>query len=92
MSTIHVAIAWAWPGAVGEIAVLAAEGATIQDAIEIGCAGNQLPKEIALAAAGFGVWGRARPATFVLREADRVELYRPLTMDPKEARRKRARG
>jgi putative ubiquitin-RnfH superfamily antitoxin RatB of RatAB toxin-antitoxin module len=27
-----------------------------------------------------------------LRDGDRVEIYRPLTIDPKEARRKRARA
>jgi putative ubiquitin-RnfH superfamily antitoxin RatB of RatAB toxin-antitoxin module len=28
----------------------------------------------------------------LLRDGDRVEIYRPLKVDPKEARRKRARG
>lgn len=36
-----------------------------------------------------GVWGRAMPLTQVLRERDRVEIYRPLVVDPKEARRQR---
>jgi putative ubiquitin-RnfH superfamily antitoxin RatB of RatAB toxin-antitoxin module len=30
------------------------------------------------------------PRTTPLRDGDRVELYRPLTVDPKEARRRRA--
>ena len=41
-----------------------------------------------------GVWCRASELASVLRDRDRVELYRPLTVDPKEARRlryKRAR-
>ena len=38
-----------------------------------------------------GIWGRAcRPET-PLRDGDRVELYRPLQVDPKEARRQRHR-
>lgn len=53
----------------------------------------------ALAAAGctlmpgeqVGVWGRVQPLDAPLREADRVEIYRPLTVDPKEARRQRYR-
>jgi uncharacterized protein len=36
-----------------------------------------------------GVWGRVQPLDHVLREGDRIELYRPLTVDPKEARRLR---
>lgn len=36
-----------------------------------------------------GVWGRVQPLETVLRASDRVEIYRPLTVDPKEARRLR---
>jgi putative ubiquitin-RnfH superfamily antitoxin RatB of RatAB toxin-antitoxin module len=39
-----------------------------------------------------GVWGRRCSWEQALREGDRVELYRPLTVDPKEARRLRYRG
>lgn len=38
-----------------------------------------------------GVFGRPVPRETVLKPGDRVELYRPLRMDPKEARRRRAR-
>lgn len=36
-----------------------------------------------------GIWGRCLPLETVLRERDRVEVYRALTVDPKEARRQR---
>ena len=36
-----------------------------------------------------GVWGRKLPTDHVLREGDRVELYRVLKVDPKVARRER---
>lgn len=36
-----------------------------------------------------GVWGRKCPHDGVLRDGDRVELYRPLKVDPKVARRER---
>jgi uncharacterized protein len=36
-----------------------------------------------------GVWGKSQDLTMVLRERDRVEIYRVLTVDPKEARRQR---
>jgi putative ubiquitin-RnfH superfamily antitoxin RatB of RatAB toxin-antitoxin module len=42
--------------------------------------------------AGIGIFGTlARPDT-PLHDGDRIELYRPLRVDPKEARRKRASG
>ena len=36
-----------------------------------------------------GIWGKVMAPTQVLRDGDRVELYRPLTVDPKVARRER---
>lgn len=38
-----------------------------------------------------GIWGRVRPLNTPLRDQDRVEVYRPLLVDPKEARRQRYR-
>ena len=39
-----------------------------------------------------GVWGRKLAPDHVLRDGDRVELYRPLKVDPKLARRERFKG
>lgn len=36
-----------------------------------------------------GVWGRKTELGHVLRDRDRVEIYRPLKVDPKVARRER---
>ncbi len=36
-----------------------------------------------------GVWGRVQSLDTALQAGDRVEVYRPLTVDPKEARRQR---
>lgn len=36
-----------------------------------------------------GIWGRVQPPQALLRDLDRVELYRPLQIDPKQARRAR---
>ncbi len=43
------------------------------------------------AASGIGVFGEVWPARRPLRDGDRIELWRPLVADPKEARRLRAR-
>lgn len=39
------------------------------------------------ASATFGVWGRVRAPDYVMRANDRLEVYRPLKADPKDARR-----
>lgn len=49
---------------------------------------DQLP---ALAGLKIGIWGRVRALDTMLRDRDRIEVYRPLTVDPKEARRQRYR-
>ncbi len=38
----------------------------------------------------FGIFGKLSKTDIVLREKDRIEIYRPLLADPKEVRRKRA--
>jgi len=60
-------------------------GSTVGDAVA--ASGLQAP-----APARFGVYGKAVPAATVVREGDRVEIYRPLRADPKELRRLRAAG
>ena len=69
-----------------------AEGSTLEQGLRA-CPefSDQLPL---LAALKLGVWGRVRAMNHVLRDQDRIEVYRPLTVDPKEARRQRyhARG
>lgn len=64
-------------------------GSTVADALR---ASGVLTRH-GLAAEGLdaGVWFKPVPMDTVLRERDRVELYRPLTVDPKEARRLRYR-
>lgn len=38
-----------------------------------------------------GIWGKVKDGATVLRQRDRVEIYRVLLVDPKEARRQRYR-
>ncbi|GAC1412087.1 MAG: hypothetical protein NVSMB6_13850 [Burkholderiaceae bacterium] len=37
-----------------------------------------------------GIWGKLKAGNTVLREHDRIEIYRKLIADPKEARHRRA--
>lgn len=64
-------------------------GATVADAVRASgfaaaAGGGQEPGEGEL-----GVWGRRCPPGQLVREGDRVEVYRPLRVDPKVARRER---
>lgn len=64
-------------------------GATVEDALR--ASGVRQRNALAEADVQVGVWGRACDRTRVLRDHDRVELYRALLVDPKEARRQRQR-
>ena len=48
--------------------------------------------ELNLAEVTVGIFGRIAERTERLRAGDRVEIYRPLPVDPKDARRQRARS
>lgn len=78
------------PHAVDRVELVLADGATLADALRA----SGLAERHGLAAETLeaGIWGRVQPPPTVLRDGDRVELYRPLTVDPKEARRLRYRG
>jgi uncharacterized protein len=64
-------------------------GTTLQAAVEQSGLLLEVP-EIDLTAARVGIYGKLKMLDTVLRELDRIEIYRPLVADPKESRRKRA--
>ena len=72
-----------------ETSLRVAVGATVMDAIRGSGVLQRFPT-IDISTTTFGVWGRVATLATTLRQGDRVELYRPLSIDPKEARRKRA--
>jgi uncharacterized protein len=65
------------------------EGACLHDALR--ASGLCQRHGLDAAALRTGIWGRVQPLQALLRDQDRVELYRPLKVDPKEARRLRYR-
>ena len=65
-------------------------GATLIDALRASGVLERYP-HIDLARQAVGVWGRVCALEAPLKEGDRVEIYRPLQVDPKEARRRRQR-
>jgi putative ubiquitin-RnfH superfamily antitoxin RatB of RatAB toxin-antitoxin module len=66
------------------------EGTTIEVAIDRSGILELFP-EIDLTKQKVGVFSQPRKLTDVVREGDRVEIYRPLVIDPKEARRRRVK-
>ena len=71
------------------LSVQVVEGITALDAI----AASELPKEFPdfdFMICPLGIWGRPIDGAQVLKEGDRVEAYRKLQRDPREARRELA--
>jgi len=66
-----------------------ASGTTVADAIQF-CGILEKYPEIDLKVNKLGIFGKLTKPDTVLREKDRIEIYRPLIADPKEVRRKRA--
>ena len=64
-------------------------GSTVASVVETCAARNLLPAAV-LEQPDVGVFGRPVSLDYVLASGDRVEFYRPLRVDPKEARRLRA--
>ncbi len=91
--TLRVEVAFAWPDRQLLKSVELPEGTTVAAAVEAsGLLELVREREPAyeLREDRVGVFGRRVRLDDVLREGDRVELYRPLLVDPKEARRARA--
>jgi putative ubiquitin-RnfH superfamily antitoxin RatB of RatAB toxin-antitoxin module len=66
-------------------------GTTLQQAIRLSGVLDAAP-EIDLTTCQAGIHGKHRPLATEVREGDRIEIYRPLIIDPKDARRRRAAG
>ena len=71
------------------LAVKAEAGLTVEQAIERSGVLERFP-EIDLKSNKVGVFGKLTKLDAPLNPGDRVEIYRPLIADPKEARKKRA--
>ncbi len=86
---IHVTVVYSpAPRDVREITLTLAPGSTLLGALQA-TGWRKLFPEIEQPTSLVGVWGRMTHWGHVLRDNDRVEIYRPLTVDPKVARRER---
>lgn len=78
------------PRVVHEWALSLPTGATVLQALHESGLRAAFP-DVDFRSAVVGVWGRKARLEQVLRDQDRVEIYRPLKVDPKIARRERFR-
>lgn len=89
-AVVRVEVVYALPQRQELVSLTLPEGATVKDAI---AASGLLEKYPDIEPDGrnkLGIYARLAKADTVLRDRDRVEIYRPLIADPKAVRRKRA--
>lgn len=88
-STFLVSLAYAENEQIYFVEFSVAEGATVADAIAASQVTSYFP-HIDFSALSVGIFNQLATRDQLLSPGDRVEIYRPLLIDPKEARLKRA--
>jgi len=83
MGAISVEVVYALAREVDAVRLRLPAGATVREAIAA--------SGVSVRFAAVGIFGRRVALDTTLADGDRVELYRPLVLDPKERRRQRAR-
>lgn len=89
-AVIRVEVCHAAPGGVVWLRELEVPpGTTLAQAVAASGFFEAYP-DVSLEAGGAGVYGKRQPPGTLLKDGDRVEIYRPLVFDPMESRRRRA--
>ena len=88
MSTVSVEVVFALPERQILRRVLLPAGSTVSDALAASGLSEEFRK---LGSRRVGIYGKTVPTSAILRDGDRVEVYRPLRADPKDLRRIRAK-
>jgi putative ubiquitin-RnfH superfamily antitoxin RatB of RatAB toxin-antitoxin module len=79
------------PAGAGRMTLTLQSGATIAQALDQVLASPDA-SQWQIDTAAVGVFGQLKPLDWTLMPGDRLELYAPLVLDPKEARRLRAKN
>jgi len=87
--TIRIEVVYALPERQEVVPLSLATGATLQQALEASGLLAKYP-DIDPCGGKFGIFSKLSKPDTVLRDRDRVEIYRPLIADPKEVRKQRA--
>lgn len=86
---INIELVYALPGEQTLFEQSVPAGMTVAEVVGLSGVLEKYP-EIDLSANKLGIFGKLVKNDTVLHDRDRIEIYRPLTADPKEVRRKRA--
>lgn len=89
-SQVAVSVVCAEPERAFNVDLILPDGATVADAIAQSGIREAWP-DLEIRADRVGIFARKASLDTMLRDGDRVEIYRPLEVDPKEARRLRAK-
>lgn len=90
-ATINVQVLFAWPDQQHLLSLQVPVGCTLGDAIDASGI-RRHTGDFEINDQNVGIYSRPATLASVLNEGDRVEIYRPLTRDPKDMRRLRAKG
>lgn len=88
---LEIEIAYGLPDRQYLRAMQVPEGTTARQAVLQSSLDQEIPN-LDLASAPLGIFGKRVKDDTVLRARDRIEIYRPLLIDPKEARRRRVQN
>ena len=88
---IDVEVAYALPQQQWLLSLSVPEGTTALEAIKLSGIETRVPS-LTLNPDEIGIFSEKVPPDTLLQDGDRVEIYRPLTMDPMESRRLRAQA
>ncbi len=86
---VAIEVAFGRPDSQSLVALSLEKGATVAVAIDRSGLAEDYPDE-QLADLSTGIWGRIVDRDCILKDGDRVEVYRPLLLDPRESRRRLA--
>lgn len=85
---LEVEVVYALPDQQFSETLMLPSGSRLRDAIDRSSLARQFP-ETDFSTFDCGIWGERKAPDQLLGDGDRVEIYRPLTVDPREARRQR---
>ena len=88
--TITIELIYIEPASQNSLRLDIVKGSNINQAIHLSGLLERFP-EIDLEVNKVGIFSKIQKLDTVLRQGDRIEIYRPLLVDPKEARRQRAK-
>lgn len=85
---MNITVVYALPGQQVIRELVLDDGASLEKALQASGLLQEFP-EIKARNFKAGIYGQVMPPATALKNGDRVEIYRPLIIEPKEARRKR---